>query len=297
MGFATPYEVWVAPLQREAAIFVPMVCFWFAMQILFTKKLPVWLPNWRRLSREQQDDMVVRFCSIVNGLVMSISAALFLSNFYSRGGVFPDGQYTPMPYYRFSRVAIVAYFAWDVVVCFYYSWSPAWKIHGIFSFLGTYTLLFPFAENYAGYYTGCFELSNGFLHASIILRALVSIMDGKSQKSTALRLQWWASLCEYLFALLFLLIRVIGGTYVTGSWMHQVFRLFSAEYKSRHVVGHIPRLHDELAAGIAVLALATIQLLQYYWFLEIIKKAVGGSSEESASPSSTSSTDKKRKQK
>ncbi|KAK7194354.1 TLC domain containing protein [Novymonas esmeraldas] len=275
MGFATAYDTWVTPMVREAVIFGPMVCFWFSMQYMFTQKLPSWMPNWTRLSKAQREDMIVRCCSVANGCLMSVSAVLFVATLIQHGGALPSDLYATVPYYRFSRVAIAAYFLWDIVVCFYYKWSWAWKLHGFCSFIGSCTLLFPFSESYAGYFTGCFELSNGFLHVSVMLRALATIADPKTQQPLIAALNSRATVCEYAFGGLYALIRVIGGTYITVSWLRNVLGTWHSDIVHGGEPGYTPKLHNEVAAGIAVGALTVVQLLQYYWFGEIVKKAMG----------------------
>ncbi|KPI88604.1 hypothetical protein ABL78_2272 [Leptomonas seymouri] len=293
MGFASAQATWVAPMAREAVIFTPMVCFWFTCQFLFTKQLPKWIPNWQRLNIAQKEDVIVRCCSIVNSGIMSFSAVLFMVSLVKSGGVLSSDLYATMPYYRFSRVAISAYFLWDIFVCYYYRWSLAWKIHAFCSFIGSYTLLFPFSEYYAGYYTGCFELSNGFLHASIIMRALCDIADKKAQKSLIKSLEKRAAICEYAFGVLYFLIRVIGGTYVTGSWLYNVIGNWYSDLVHAGEIGYAPRIHNEVAVGIAVVALSTIQLLQYFWFVEIMKKTLGAGSDTTAEATDvTSAKDK-----
>ncbi|KAG5476494.1 hypothetical protein LSCM1_04206 [Leishmania martiniquensis] len=275
MGFATAYDTWVTPMAREAVIFVPMVSFWFSLQYALTRLLPSCIPNWRRLARAQQDDMVVRCCSIANGCLMSFSAVLFFTNLLQNGGVLPSDLYSAVPHYRFSRVAITAYFLWDIVVCFYYKWALAWKVHGLCSFVGSYILLFPFSESYAGYYTGCFELSNGFLHVSVMLRTLSAIADQTTQWPLIKSLDSCAAVCEYTFGGLYALIRVIGGTYVTCSWLHNVLSTWRSDIVHGGEPGYVPKLHNEVAAGIAVAALSALQLLQYFWFVEILRRAIG----------------------
>jgi hypothetical protein len=292
MGFASAFDTWVAPMTREYTIFTPMVCFWFACQVFFTKQLPKLVPNWQKLTTAQKEDIIVRSCSIVNGCIMSFSAVLFLYNFIANGGTLSNDLYASMPYYRFSRVTILSYFLWDIFVCFYYRWSLAWKVHGFCSFLGSYTLLFPFSEYYAGYYTGCFELSNGFLHASVILRTLCDIADKKTQKPLIEKMAKKATRCEYAFAGLFFLIRVVGGTYVTGSWLYNVLCNWRLDLVHAGEVGYAPRVHNEAATGIAVVALSTIQLLQYFWFGEIVKKALGLGSCAPAEPTDAEKKDK-----
>ncbi|AYU79792.1 TLC domain containing protein [Leishmania donovani] len=276
MGFASAYDTWVTPMAREAAIFGPMVCFWFSLQYILTRMLPSCMPNWKRLTRAQQDDMIVRCCSIANGCIMSVSAVLFFVNLIKHGGLAANDLYATVPYYRFSRVTISAYFVWDIFVCFYYNWAWAWKLHGFCSFVGSYTLLFPFSEYYAGYYTGCFELSNGFLHASVMLRTMSAIADQRTQWSLIETLDHCATVCEYIFGGLYALIRVLGGTYVTGSWMYNLLSAWRSDIVHGGEPGYTPKLHNEVAVGIALLALSVLQLLQYFWFGEIFKRAMGG---------------------
>ncbi|KAG5499643.1 hypothetical protein JIQ42_05118 [Leishmania sp. Namibia] len=276
MGFASAYDTWVTPMAREAVIFVPMVFFWFSLQYMFTRLLPASMPNWKRLTKVQQNDMIVRCCSIANGCLMSFSAVLFFTNLIQNGGAVPSDLYVTVPYYRFSRVTISAYFLWDIFVCFYYRWTWTWKIHGLCSFVGSYILLFPFSESYAGYYTGCFELSNGFLHASVMLRTISAIADQKTQWSLIASLDSCATVCEYIFGGLYALIRVIGGTYMTGSWLYNVLSMWQFDIVHGGKPGHVPKLHNEVAAGIAVAALSVLQLLQYFWFGEILRRVMGG---------------------
>ncbi|KAG5501974.1 hypothetical protein JKF63_04245 [Porcisia hertigi] len=276
MGFASAYDTWVTPVVREAAIFGPMVCFWFSLQYIFTRHLPSRMPNWKRLTKAQQEEIIVRCCSITNGCLMSVSAFLFLANILSHDGVAINDMYAALPYYRFSRVSITAYFLWDIFVCFFYKWSWAWKIHGFCSFIGSYILLFPFSEAYAGYYTGCFELSNGFLHAAAMLRTLSAIANPQTQQPLIQTLDKYTTTCEYIFGGLYVLIRVIGGTYVSGSWLFNLLTMWRSDIVHSGESGYTPKLHNEWAAGMAAVALSGVQLLQYFWFGEIVKRAMGG---------------------
>ncbi|EPY29197.1 hypothetical protein STCU_04676 [Strigomonas culicis] len=273
MGFATTYDVWVMPLVRDWQVFFSALAFYFVCQYMLVKYLPRWMGrHWEKLSTLQREDMVVRGCSIINGLVMSGSAVLFLSNFVHNGFGLPDDKYKPLKHYSFYRTTITAYFAWDVVTCFRYKWSVAWKVHGVFSFLGTYTLMFPFSDDYGGYYTGCFELSNAFLHVSIILRTLAGEEKNAATKAV---LENRATLCEYTFGVLFFIIRVIGGTYVTGTWMYTTLSDVLSDFVHRGDAGYKQKLHNEAAVALAILAVSTIQILQYIWFVAIIPKGDG----------------------
>lgn len=332
MGFASAYDVWVDPLKRELPLFTLTLTGWIALQFGFAIALPKFVPNWHRLARTQQQDVVIRCCSIVNGAIMTFFACSFLLQLKRYNWHFADDFYAVLPYYRYGRISIMAYFAWDIMICFYYKWSLSWKVHAFASFIGSYILAFPFSENYCVYYTGCFEMSNIFLHTASILRTIAEVNscvdaplvgvergggavppskdndsrhDGESygdaSNSTvdqvshskdntrvsgsndsppdvrcvlAQRLQVIADWSEYIFAFLFLVIRVVCSTYVTRRWLGAVGRVFISGVKQYIGTGVNNMVHDELAVVLCIIVVCTIQSLQYVWFFTIVKTAI-----------------------
>lgn len=275
MGFATPYEVWVAPIERDWPTVLGMMAFYFTAQFVFVKCFPKVLPNYHKLSTAEKEDVTVRSVSIANGIVMTGSAALFLCNLYQNNWTFSNDLYETVPHYRFFRLAILGYFCWDVVVCFVFHWSFAWKVHAVCSVIGTYTLAFPFSDGFAGYYTGCFELSNGFLHGSVMLHTLARMCDPVTQKQLIDTLESRAAVCEYIFAALFAVVRVLVGTFVTYSWAKRSLGNVYADYVHRGEPEYQLRTHDELATFFACMTIFIVQILQYVWFGEIVQRALG----------------------
>lgn len=276
MGFATPYEAWVAPMARDWPMVVPMVLLYFAAQIAAQHLVLPRIPNWRKFSTADKEDLVIRAVSIVNGGIMVGSAVIFLTNlFWYHGMRLPADLYVEVqvPFFPFFRAAIVAYFIWDVITCFAYKWSVAWKVHGVASMVGAYILAFPFSDVYAGFYTGCFELSNAFLHLSTINRTIARY--NRADKKRCARLESQAVTCDYIFAALYTLIRVVAGSYVTFTWVSVAWANLSHDFLMSKDGSVQPRCHDVAAYCVALFAIGTVQLLQYVWFKEIVKAALG----------------------
>ncbi|CAD2221270.1 hypothetical protein AGDE_15798 [Angomonas deanei] len=101
--------------------------------------------------------------------------------------------------------------------------------------------------------------------------ALQKLQDRKA------KLGGYAAVSEYVFAGMYFLVRVVGGTYVTGTWLSRTIPLFLHDVQLRFANPNQESfaLHDEGAAGIAILAITVIQLLQYVWFSEIVKRGLG----------------------
>jgi len=253
-----------------------MFGFWFVIQFLAsTVVMKRIIPGYAKFSAADKEDVVIRACSIVNSFIMMGSAAVFLYGLVLTDWTLPSDLYLvhPVPAYRFFRTAISAYFAWDVFVCWKYRWSTAWKVHAVCSFLGSCTLLYPFSDPYAGLYTGCFEVSNAFLHSSCVLRLICQ--RNESSKALCEKLSPVATILEYLFAFFYTMIRVVAGTYVTGTWLQHAVGYLINDFQSRGKPDYEPIVHDELAMVIAVVSITVLQLLQYMWFVSIVRKALG----------------------
>lgn len=303
MGFATPYETWVHPLVRDGAILGPMLAFWFLVQLAAQHLVLPRIPGWKRFTRKDREDLIIRAVSVVNGFIMTVSAAVFVLNLYKYYDMtLPTDLYATVrfPVFSFFRAAITSYFAWDLITCFWYRWAWAWKIHAIASLLGTYTLMFPFSDVYSGFYTGCFEISNAFMHVASVCRLIASYRNEKAQADALNRR---AEVCEYIFAVLFTFIRVIAGSVVTYVWVSVAGSNMRHDFVHRGDRDFRPKCHSELAYGIAAIAIVTIQLLQYVWFAEIVKRAMaafsgggagGGSDKGKGRPTSRRSSQKRR---
>lgn len=251
----TLYHLFVEPAIRDLDVLIPTFFMWFAVQ--FASSFVMWRvsASFRRLDAEKQRDFAIRCVSIVNG-VISINTALAFVRGEMRGG---PALYHPLDGYRFFRASIVAYFMWDLVVCFVYKWSNAFKMHAIASLTGTYLLMFPFADTYGTFFTGVFELSNSFIHLAEMFKALDEAWPEEKRVFGLV-----AAISKYTFAVLFFLIRVVGGTYVTYHWFHEVVALISSgKYHSL-----------ECVVTICVIIL-TIMALQYYWFTLILAAVFG----------------------
>jgi hypothetical protein len=69
---------------------------------------------------------------------------------------------------------------------------------------------------------------------------------------------------EYIFAALFFIIRVVGGTVVTLSWyLDMIPRLIAG------------RGHSHFTIVCCLVLIAVVMVLQYVWFWEIVKIATG----------------------
>ncbi|KAH9577726.1 TRAM/LAG1/CLN8 homology domain [Trypanosoma melophagium] len=257
MGHSDAYDIYIAPLVRDFTVFFPMFLAWFVVQWGASHLLPLLFgPAFKRLSREKRVEVIVRTVSVCNGLLMTGAAVCFLSDLRANNFIFHNDQYREIPGYRFFRITIMSYFAWDIVVCIMYRWSVIWKVHAVASFIGAYLLSFPFSDHYGSYFTGMFELSNSPLHLSSIARTLEipSLIP-------------FATVMEGLFAVLFVCVRVVGGSIVAASWLkHTCMNLVANYYAGGTLV------HGELPLIISIVLLVVIQTLQYIWFAEIVKR-------------------------
>jgi hypothetical protein len=272
--------------------------------------------KFRALTKEQKDDWVVRFCSCVNGVLCFRSAyyLIFLSwdipksdLFASMPGAasagpFPMGVSStdvltafaadPMSAlisgpqwlfgggYRECKYLIVSYFIWDCIVCFAYNWNVAFKIHGILSMCGTYSLLLPCGDRYSAWFCGMFELGNSLLHSTEMLKTL-DMAPGLREALMA------------VFALSFIGIRLIGGTIYSYDFV-------AAAYTTLQQAG--PNAVSGPVTGVLVLMgiiVWGLQMLQYIWGKQVILgvlSAVGLYTPSTAADEKASESEKKKVQ-
>ncbi|CBH14036.1 hypothetical protein, conserved [Trypanosoma brucei gambiense DAL972] len=257
MGLYGAYDTYMSPLVRDWPILLPMVAVYGAVQVTAQWIYPkVFGTAFQKLARDDQNNVIVRTVSVFNGLLMVGSAVCFVTNLRDHGYVLDTDVYREIPYYRFFRVAIVAYFVWDIFVCFAYKWEAQWKVHAFASLVGAYLLSFPYSDQYGSYFTGMFELSNVPFHISSIIRTL---------RTTAF--SSLATICDVVFAFMFLIIRVVGGSVVTFRWLQLMYKLLMDTRSDDKVV-----VHDEASIIVSMVLLSIIQSLQYVWLFEIMKQ-------------------------
>ena len=245
------YDVYLHPFVRDSDIIIPGFLGWFFVQFITNIVFNLVSSKYRSLPKEDKQQFGVRMCAILNGIAMSNSAYYFVREMQINNWSFHHDHYQEIDGYRPYRLLIVSYFLWDIVVCIAYGWSWKWTLHGVVSFFGTYFLAYPYAEQYATYYSGMFELSNAFYHVACIIRQL----DGPAGVATLL---------EYSFGVMFLVIRIIGGTYVTSMyWLDMIELIRSGK---AHAVSPIV---------CCLLLVLVVMFLQYVWFGDIIKAATG----------------------
>ncbi|KEG07965.1 hypothetical protein DQ04_08361010 [Trypanosoma grayi] len=260
MGRYGAYDLYIAPFVRDFSLFLPMFLSWFVVQWVISRVYSRLLgANFTGMPRANRQDIVVRTVSVCNGLLMIGAAVCFINDLRVHHFRFHNDQYKEVPGYRFFRVTIVSYFAWDIIVCYVYKWERLWKVHAIVSFVGAYLLSFPYSDHYGSYFTGMFELSNSPLHISSIIRTLNMVP-----------LFPLATVMEGVFVLLFVVIRLVGGSIVTGSWMKQTAMNLVANYQAGGTL-----VHGEVPLVLSMVLVSVVQLLQYIWFVEITKRVIG----------------------
>jgi len=247
----TNYDVYIQPFLRDSDVVLPALAGWFFIQYATQFVMGLVSSEFARLDIKEQRNFAIRMCAVVNGLVMFKSAFFFLSELYRSGWSLHSDHYTEIPGYRPYRLIIVAYFLWDCIVCVLYRWNWQWKAHAVCSFFGTYFLAFPFSEQYATYFSGMFETSNAFIHTATMLRTLNTFVAV-------------ATFLEYVFAALFLFVRVVGGTYITYKWYAEMIPLMIDR-----------KTHANTPIILCLSMIWPVLLLQYYWFYEIIAIGLG----------------------
>ena len=222
----------------------------------------------RRTPTQQREDCI-RVCAIVNGLTSISAAFLFFRSFILHGFRLHSYHYQPMAGYDFNRGFITGYFIWDIIICIRYQWGFLWTVHGIFSFLGSFFLNFPVSDHIGTFFSGTFELTNGLMHSSVLLR----------NYGVGLHI---ATIFEYIFALLYFIIRVIGGTYCAYTWISDMLILWGRG-----------EVHNYPATAFLIFSLSTIILLQYVWFWEIVQIGLGLKKNDHTSTDDAAVADKK----
>ena len=245
------YDVVAYTINNGGSVMLGSCLFFFVVQFLSHYVLAAIFGDAyakkRTLAQRRED--CIRVCSIVNGLIAVPSALMFFRAFVDHGYQIHSYHYQPLAGYDFNRGFITGYFIWDIIVCVRFNWGFLWTTHGIFSFLGCFLLNFPVSDHIGCYFTGMFELTNGLLHTSVLLR------NYKMMPTIA-------TILEYTFALFYLLIRVIGGTYCALTWMGDMYAAW-------------PKLHSHIGVGFIWFSVSTIMILQYVWFWEIVQHALG----------------------
>lgn len=276
-GFASAYDIWVQPAVRDAAVLFPIILWWFVFHYAVKKCLPFIFPHYHRLDAETRNDLATRTVSGVNGLLMSTAIPIFY-DYVKEEGLSPYANtYTEIPSYRVYRVAVAAYFVWDIVICFYNRWDFQWKLHAVCSFIGTYCLMFPMCDHLASFYTGFFEGTNPLLHLAVILRVAENACRPNAPRERRSR-QFYgglATIVEYLFALLFFLFRVVGGTIVSYCCIITFCLPVWNDWFVEKEENEPPLSHSPIVLLMIALCLLSIQLLQYVWIVAIIKKGLG----------------------
>lgn len=279
MGFASPYEVFIYPLIRDGYLFFPLLAWWFALHFTVLHLAPKLIPRFHRLDKKTQNDVAVRIVSVINGTMMFASSPIFLNNLLTRGISPYNDIYKEIPEYHFFRTSIASYFCWDVAVCLYYRWDLSWKIHAFCSLAGTFFLMFPICDDLSSYFGGFFEGTNPILHVSVILRTIAEVCDTSTVSNRRdLRLKATcdrvATVLEYTFGVAFFVIRVVGGTVITYCCVGEFSRALFFDWVKRQP--HEPqKSHSEIVLVLITVALAGIQILQYVWFVMIVRKAFG----------------------
>jgi hypothetical protein len=127
----------------------------------------------------------------------------------------------------------------------------AFKIHGILSMSGTYSLLLPCGDRFSAWFCGMFELGNSLLHSTEMLKTL-DVAPGLREALMA------------VFALSFIGIRLIGGTIYSYDFV-------AAAYATLQQAG--PDAVSGPVTGVLVLMSIIVwglQMLQYIWGKQVI---------------------------
>lgn len=249
----TWYDILAGPLLRDWQVLAAGLIFWFAVQYGSYYAMMRCSGPFRRLPEKERWAWSHRAVAVANGLVCSPSAYLW----WFAADTLGDDLYKMYEPYRIPHALIVSYFFWDCLVCFAGGWSWLFKCHAICSFTGTYMLAFPCSHRYVPYFTGCFELSNAFIHVAEMIDAV-----GGPQTVSAVS--------KAIFAVLFFLIRVLGGTVIVIAWTNA---MVSAMYHRT--------AHSDICGAIMIIEVWLVMGLQYAWFGEVlrgVKEALGISS-------------------
>jgi len=238
-------DAFVAPYVNNFYAIGAVTLVWFIVQFTAKAFMNIYSAKFRALTEMQKTELASRIVSILNGITMTGSAYLFLREMSRNNWQFHHRIYDEVPGYAFFRIAIVGYFQWDTITCIYDRWGAMWTIHGLASLLGTTALLYPFCDLHAMYFTGMFELSNVPLHIAEIVKVLGVMPTVRT-------------VCEGLFVLMYLGIRVIGGTITSLDFIRAMWEL------AQQGAHHPPTIYFCITIN------AIIMALQYIWFVKII---------------------------
>lgn len=293
-AFASNEDVFIGPFLRDFYILVPTVLWWIFFHVAMNYIVPRVVPFFHRLKPSEKEEFVIRVVSAANGMMLSTCSPVFVRNFLANG-ILGGSLYTELPEYRIYRAAIVGYFVWDVITCFYYRWGIEWKIHGVCSLLGSYFLMYPLMDDLGSYYGGLFEGTNAFLHVSAMLRMISAVCNDKIKREREVkeRANGIATVLEYMFAFLFTMLRVVMGSLVGYCSVSRLCRALYADYVSPKPTP--PQSHNALVVLICLVSVSSIHILQYIWFVLIIKKALGLDASPAEEPRSDKVVEKKEK--
>ena len=148
---------------------------------------------------------------------------------------------------RFWYQFACGYYVWDLIMSIYTNYGKAFILHGLLSFpifglaaIGPRQFLAGF---YGRYYHGVFSLSTPWLHIRELL-----IAAGKADSP-------FKFICEGLFALSFILTRVVFGTLVSIRFVYEMGSILMAG-----------QAHSVFAFVIGIVSCSVITCLQLYWF-------------------------------
>lgn len=146
-----------------------------------------------------------------------------------------------------------AYYVWDFLTSLYTRYGWAFVFHGLLSFpvfvIGSVAPNGFLLGFYGRFYHGIFSLSTPWLHMRELLLAA-----GKEKNPLK-------SISEYLFAVSFIVVRVVLGTVFSSYFLWQILRALLVEQS----------VHSQVQALICIVCSAFITGLQLYWFfLEVL---------------------------
>lgn len=247
-------EAILVPLQRDWKIIICGGAFFFGCQYGSKFIMNRASKKFRELKEEEKDEWCVRFVSCVNSVLCVRQTIMFFTHgLGNRMFLTSDGRadlYSIVPGQSTSTSLLASYFlTWDLPVCLLFNWGSVFFAHGVFSGLGCLIGAYPYADRYTSWYTGTFECSNMFLHSA----AMIEQLDGPKAVTKTLK---------SLFAILFIAIRPIGGTYV----FYQLARATYAEHLNNY-----QRCHNPAAAWGLVAVAASLLSLQWMWSGTIVR--------------------------
>jgi hypothetical protein len=238
------WELVTRPLVRDWPVFAAGVAFFFACEHGSKFIMNRMSQRFRALSEDEKNTWTGRFVACVNSVLCSRSAYNFF--FVAQRRLADNDLYAVVPGQLLSTELIVAYFAWDLFVCLRYNWSMVYTVHAIVSLTGTYLLTWPYSERWHMYFGGVFESSNVFFHLSEMLATL-----GAAPNLVAI--------LKAVFAIMFLLIRPIGGTY------------FSFRYSQALFANGLARAHHAAVPIVCFIVTWSLMALQWVWSWTVLR--------------------------